>query len=1145
MFNRFPNIRSAIIFYGLISLFLLSVLYGHLMTVSEKRGLLDQAEYYISEYAEITRYQIIDSLDESIVYLQSMSESLNINDIIDQSSKKETIENLHSFLDTRLSLNSDFLEFFIIDTNGIVLISTNERQVQTNKANRIYFQEGMNGLFIEPVYHKLTLQKPVLTIALPIEDPSGTTAAVLGGHINVERWDMSMLPSQGLGDSGTTYLVNDYNFFVTSPKDEAGYAFERTNYSPGVNSCLEGKDTIGKFNDYKGSSVIGAYYYLERLEMCLIAEISEAEVLQPLSILRWHLLYALFLIISIGTAITLILSREITQPIKTLVQGTNLIKNGDFSYRVSIKTKNEFGVLASTFNQMSEQLAEIINDLQERIRELHILNQISQRVSQEIDLEKLLSYLANHVADLINGSGAFIVLLDDKSGEPKPVAAYGSFHHQYRQIKKWLNEPTLTASVIEIGSPIAVYDTHHSPYISRRIASQFPDKSLLGIPLIIQDKPIGAILIGESRYHRNFTQEEINLATSAASTIASAINTTKLLDSLQKSEIKYRRIFENIQDIYFQTNREGIITEISPSVEYHLKIPRQQLLGSPLIDLFSNPSDFEKLTNDLELLGLVEDFEVKFTKTSRENLFVSINAHFIDNNSGENIHIEGIIRNINMRKKAEVELNNNRERLNLAVEGTGAGLWDWNVQTGETIFNQRWAAILGYSLEELKPISIQTWIDLTHPDDLKKSNDLLQKHFKGETDLYVSEARMLHKDGHWVWIIDRGKVVEWDESGKPKRMAGTHIDFTDQVNSRIALAESEARYRGQFNAVADGILMTDDEWKPQFVNPAFCAITGYTKEDILEYLSPYEYLISDRSHEISDGEIIHSLTKDKIWKKEIILTKADGEEFDADITITPFYHEQDELFGFVIILRDITRIKEFSRTKSRFVSTVSHELRTPLSIISLFVDNLVEFYDRLEETERKTILSDIQEETYALHQLIQEVLLLSRLDAGKTNLNITEFDLSELLQSNILKIEQLAKDNGIMIDQQIPDEQLFVQADRDKIQQVFRNLLNNAIKFSPNDGNILINAERNENTVRITFKDSGIGIPAKEIPHLFDRFYRGSSATKQEITGSGLGLSIVKEILDLHNGEITVQSEVNMGSKFTIILPIDQRQING
>lgn len=1145
MFNLFPNIRSAIIFYGLISLFLLSALYSHLITVSEKEGLLDQAEYYISEYAEITRYQIIDSLDESIVHLQSMSESPYIDDIIDQSRTPETIENLKSFLDTRLSLNSDFLEFFIIDIDGIVLISTNECQVETNKANRIYFQEGMNGLFIEPVYHNLTLQKPVLTIALPIEDSSGNTTAVLGGHINVERWDMSMLPSQGLGDSGTTYLVNDYNFFVTSPKDEAGYAFERTNYSPGVNSCLQGKDTIGKFNDYKGASVIGAYYYLERLDMCLIAEISETEVLQPLSILRWNLIYVFILIISLGTAVTLFLSREITQPIKTLVQGANLIKNGNFSYRVSIKTKNEFGVLASTFNQMSEQLAAIINDLQERIRELHILNQISQRVSQEIDLENLLSYLANHVADLINGSGSFIVLLDEETGEPKPVAAYGSFHYQYRKIKKWPNEPTLTASVIETGSPIVVYDTHHSPYISRRIASQFPDKSLLGIPLIIQDKPIGAILIGESRYHRNFTQEEINLATSAASTIAAAINTAKLLDSLQKSEIKYRRIFENIQDIYFQTNREGIITEISPSVEYHLKISRQQLLGKPFIDLFSSPSDFEQLIKDLELFGLVEDFEVKFTKTNHENIFVSINAHSIDNNFEENIHIEGIIRNINMRKKAEIALNNSRERLNLAVEGTGAGLWDWNVQTGETILNQRWAEILGYTLEELKPISIQTWISLTHSDDLKNSNYLLEQHFKGETDLYISEARMRHKDGHWVWIIDRGKVVEWDEGGKPLRMAGTHIDFTDQVKARIALAESEARYRGLFNAVADGILMTDNQWKPQFVNPAFCSITGYSKEEILNNLSPYEYLSSDRSDEIGDGEIIHSLTKDHIWQKEIILTKADGSEFDANIAITPFYNENDKPLGFVISLRDITKIKESSRTKSRFVSTVSHELRTPLSIISLFVDNLVEFYDRLDETERKTILSDIQEETYALHQLIQEVLLLSRLDAGKTKLNISEFDLRELLQSNILKIEQLAKDNGIMIDQQLSDEQLLVQADRDKIQQVFRNLLNNAIKFTPNDGNILINAERNENTVKITFKDSGIGIPTKEIPYLFDRFYRGSSATKQEITGSGLGLSIVKEILDLHNGEITVKSEVNIGSEFTIVLPIDQGLIDG
>jgi len=120
----------------------------------------------------------------------------------------------------------------------------------------------------------------------------------------------------------------------------------------------------------------------------------------------------------------------------------------------------------------------------------------------------------------------------------------------------------------------------------------------------------------------------------------------------------------------------------------------------------------------------------------------------------------------------------------LALEGTKAGLWDWNVQTGETEFDERWAEIVGYELEELEPVSIETWEELAHSEDLERSDELLEKHFAGETDYYEFEGRMKHKNGDWVWIQDRGRVVEWDDEGNPVRMVGTHIDITERKKRR-------------------------------------------------------------------------------------------------------------------------------------------------------------------------------------------------------------------------------------------------------------------------------------------------------------------------------------------------------------------------
>ncbi|HNB37014.1 MAG TPA: PAS domain S-box protein, partial [Anaerolineales bacterium] len=144
-----------------------------------------------------------------------------------------------------------------------------------------------------------------------------------------------------------------------------------------------------------------------------------------------------------------------------------------------------------------------------------------------------------------------------------------------------------------------------------------------------------------------------------------------------------------------------------------------------------------------------------------------------------------IIQDITERKKAEHILSESRTRLEMALEGAKAGMWDWNVQSGETVFNERWAEIVGYSLTELEPVSIKTWAELCHPDDLKRSNELLQKHFAGETEFYTCETRMRHKNGSWMWVLDQGRVMEWDEGGKPVRMFGTHLDSTDQKREEL------------------------------------------------------------------------------------------------------------------------------------------------------------------------------------------------------------------------------------------------------------------------------------------------------------------------------------------------------------------------
>jgi len=195
----------------------------------------------------------------------------------------------------------------------------------------------------------------------------------------------------------------------------------------------------------------------------------------------------------------------------------------------------------------------------------------------------------------------------------------------------------------------------------------------------------------------------------------------------------------------------------------------------------------------------------------------------------------GLTHEITERQQAEEALRNTQWRLKSIIEGTQVGTWEWNVQTGETVFNEKWAQIIGYTLDELAPVSIKTWERLCHPDDLKQSDELMERHFAGELLDYDYECRLKHKDGRWVWVLDRGRVITRTSDGKPLMMFGTHLDITERKREESLLAVSESRYRRLFEAAQDGILILDAETGMiEDVNLFLIELLGYSREQFIK-----------------------------------------------------------------------------------------------------------------------------------------------------------------------------------------------------------------------------------------------------------------------------------------------------------------------
>ncbi len=253
----------------------------------------------------------------------------------------------------------------------------------------------------------------------------------------------------------------------------------------------------------------------------------------------------------------------------------------------------------------------------------------------------------------------------------------------------------------------------------------------------------------------------------------------------------------------------------------------------------------------------------------------------------------------------------------------------------------------------------------------------------------------------------------------------------------------------------------------------------------------------------------------------------------VQIYVEPLYR-QGELFGKLLVHRDVTAEYEIDRMKSEFVSTVSHELRTPLASVLGFAELLL--HRELTPERQRKYIATIHQEANRLTTLINDFLDLQRMESGKQGYEMKEMLLEEVMQ-DVIGLQQVnTGQHTLTWDNQSPEA--LVYADRSKLHQVFMNLISNAIKYSPNGGRIAIACRLQGHHLHISVTDSGLGIPEEAMPKLFDKFYRVDNTDRREIGGTGLGLAIVKEIIERHQGTITVTSRLGEGSCFTVTLPV-------
>jgi two-component system phosphate regulon sensor histidine kinase PhoR len=371
------------------------------------------------------------------------------------------------------------------------------------------------------------------------------------------------------------------------------------------------------------------------------------------------------------------------------------------------------------------------------------------------------------------------------------------------------------------------------------------------------------------------------------------------------------------------------------------------------------------------------------------------------------------------------------------------------------------------------------------------------------------------------------------------RLRGTAIAL-----EQIALREGALRARvqeGEFGvqaivgALADGLVVADGERRVRLMNDAFRQMFGLearrTGDTLLE-------TVRDVAIERLLGE---SLTTGETHCASLTLQRGAESQRHLEVVAEPIKNELGKVNGAVILFRDVTELRRTETMRRDFVANVSHELRTPLSILRGYLETLLE-NPKQPPGELLRIFEVMERHSNRLNLLVDDVLSLARLEGGGLALDLTTIRPAAFLRGIMRDWEKKFAAKNLRAELVVSDNLPPLQADEARLQEVIYNLLDNAVKYSPPNGHVTVRAAPDGDRLVLTVSDNGLGIPARDLPRIFERFYRADKARHRELGGTGLGLSIVKHIAQLHGGSAEAESEIGRGTTVRVLLPFSATQ---
>lgn len=752
---------------------------------------------------------------------------------------------------------------------------------------------------------------------------------------------------------------------------------------------------------------------------------------------------------------------------------------------------------------------------------------INRAITTSLNFNEVLRLIVDSAAELFSADNSLVLLVDD-DGILRVKAA-----HVHSDVISRFAGPMEEATVRDLS----------------RLLKLDPDKDLVSVPVVAHGSLSGFLaIIRKSK----LTAEEQWQLSALADQAAIALNNARLhefqtgeamrqraesLAALRDSNRKINNILESITDLYYQLDQEWRFIDINRVTLERFGKSREELLGKSIWEVYPMAVGSEL---DKQLRRAIEQMvPVHFEVASKIIPGAWFEAHAYPTRSGLSVYL----RDISERRTAQ--LTNNL--LAAIVESSEDAIASKDLNGVFSTWNKGAERIFGYTAEEAigQPATI-----LIPDDHIDEEPAILAKLRKGERVEHYETVRR-RKDGS---LIDISLTVSPIKNEQGIIIGGGKIARDISERKR---GEKQISFQAHLlDAVEQAVIATDLDGTVIYWNSFAEKLYGWPATEALGS-SVLEVIPTAETRELA-SEIMLQLREGKSWSGEMLVRRRDGTVFPAMITDSPILGQDGELIGVVGVSIDISERKQAetererlheseraaraeaekaNRLKDEFLATLSHELRNPLNVILGYAEVLLrseearssEFVTRAAEILKRNAL--------AQSRLVRDLLDLSRLQVGKLSLNQEVVSLTTIIDNAVETVCGEAAVKKIEIKVDSAEDVVFVNADPLRLEQVIWNLLNNAVKFTPAGGAVSIRVRAPEGRVVLIVEDNGPGIEPEFLPHVFEMFRQADASSSRPHGGMGIGLALVRQLIELHGGTVSVTSKSDQGAKFTLELP--------